>query len=112
MDGQYGRNGAPIPDKLKLLRACLSCKLIKTTEQWRENGCENCQEKYHGIDSINYTTPTFKGSDEQTKRSESNRARAAGRGEDVSIHASILTDPCTHCLLRWFFCCPFFLAAA
>ena len=68
MDGQYGRNGAPIPDKLKLLRACLSCKLIKTTEQWRENGCENCQEKYHGIDSINYTTPTFKGSGEQTNR--------------------------------------------
>lgn len=61
-DANYGRNGAPPPDKLKQLRACLTCKLIKTSEQWRENGCENCADRYNGIDSISYTTPTFKGS--------------------------------------------------
>jgi transcription elongation factor SPT4 len=66
MDTGYLRNGAVFPDKLKQLRACLSCRLIKTTEQWRAEGCENCGDKYHGIDAFSYTTPTFKGSEAQT----------------------------------------------
>jgi transcription elongation factor SPT4 len=57
----YLRNGAVFPDKLRQLRACLSCKLIKTSEQWRAEGCENCSDKFHGIDSFSYTTPTFQG---------------------------------------------------
>lgn len=68
-------NNAPIPDKLKQLRACLSCKLIKTTEQWREGGCENCvaEDKFNGIDSMTYTTPTFKGSEKTSAASSITR---------------------------------------
>merc|ERR1711983_96243 len=31
-----------IPKDLRQLRACLSCSLIKTFDQWETDGCENC----------------------------------------------------------------------
>ncbi|CAM9715785.1 unnamed protein product [Ectocarpus fasciculatus] len=33
---------ADIPDEYKHARACLRCTLVKTFEQFYENGCENC----------------------------------------------------------------------
>merc|ERR1712018_208239 len=31
-----------IPKDLRQLRACLSCSLVKTFDQWENDGCENC----------------------------------------------------------------------
>lgn len=33
---------APAPTELKNLRCCIPCQLIKTFEQFYEEGCENC----------------------------------------------------------------------
>ena len=33
----------PIPTKLKQLRACLLCRLIKSYDQFRLHGCDNCE---------------------------------------------------------------------
>ena len=33
---------APIPMDMKGLRACMSCLLVKTFQQFYEDGCENC----------------------------------------------------------------------
>ena len=43
------------------LRACLSCKLIKSADDW-DNGCDNCQQsvEIYG-DYDNWTTPSFTG---------------------------------------------------
>ncbi|CAL9205974.1 unnamed protein product [Musa hybrid cultivar] len=46
------------------LRACLRCRLVKTYDQFRESGCENCpfleMEKEHD-NVVNCTTPNFTG---------------------------------------------------
>ncbi|KAL9644987.1 hypothetical protein ABK040_004480 [Willaertia magna] len=31
-----------IPSNLRQLRACITCGLVKTAEQFKTNGCENC----------------------------------------------------------------------
>lgn len=33
---------ASVPDNLRQLRACMSCSLIKTFEQFIKEGCDNC----------------------------------------------------------------------
>ena len=33
-----------VPTNLKQLRACLKCALVKTFDQFYQNGCENCEE--------------------------------------------------------------------
>ena len=33
---------ASVPDQLKGVRACKRCGIIKTVEQFLDNGCENC----------------------------------------------------------------------
>jgi len=49
-----------VPSKLKNLRSCLQCKLIKTYEQFSDHGCENCLDLSET--PVNqYTTPTFHG---------------------------------------------------
>ena len=65
------RNAAAPPDKMKTgaLRACLTCKLLKTMEQFRQDGCDNCGE-LSGYDTQSYTTPTFKGSHTPTQRND------------------------------------------
>ncbi|CAL5061537.1 unnamed protein product [Urochloa decumbens] len=46
------------------LRACLRCRLVKTYDQFRQNGCENCpfleMDKEHD-NVVNCTTPNFTG---------------------------------------------------
>ena len=42
------------------LRACLSCKLIKSQDDWL-NGCENCNNQLRYGDYDNWTTPSFTG---------------------------------------------------
>ncbi|XP_072984722.1 transcription elongation factor SPT4 homolog 1-like isoform X2 [Typha latifolia] len=46
------------------LRACLRCRLVKTYDQFRESGCENCpfleMDKEHD-NVVNCTTPNFTG---------------------------------------------------
>uniref|UniRef100_A0A7N2R254 Spt4/RpoE2 zinc finger domain-containing protein n=1 Tax=Quercus lobata TaxID=97700 RepID=A0A7N2R254_QUELO len=46
------------------LRACLRCRLIKTYDQFRESGCENCpffkmDEDHERV--VDCTTPNFNG---------------------------------------------------
>lgn len=45
------------PSSLKKLRACLSCHLIKTEEQFLKEGCENCKNFFNK----NEITQHFKG---------------------------------------------------
>lgn len=47
------------PEKPKTLRACLVCKLVKTRDQWRSEGCHNC--RYRPQEYMNQTTPKFTG---------------------------------------------------
>ncbi|KAL3579607.1 hypothetical protein D5086_021111 [Populus alba] len=46
------------------LRACLRCRLVKTYDQFRESGCENCpffkmDEDHERV--VDCTTPNFTG---------------------------------------------------
>uniref|UniRef100_A0A803R7L3 Spt4/RpoE2 zinc finger domain-containing protein n=1 Tax=Cannabis sativa TaxID=3483 RepID=A0A803R7L3_CANSA len=46
------------------LRACLRCRLVKTYDQFRESGCENCpffkmDEDHERV--VDCTTPNFNG---------------------------------------------------
>ncbi|XP_021887493.1 transcription elongation factor SPT4 homolog 1-like, partial [Carica papaya] len=46
------------------LRACLRCRLVKTYDQFRESGCENCpffkmDDDHERI--VDCTTPNFNG---------------------------------------------------
>eukprot|EP00250_Pteridium_aquilinum_P005350 c15458_g1_i1 orf=184-534(+) len=46
------------------LRACLRCRLVKTYDQFKDVGCENCQffSMEHDHDRVlECTTPTFSG---------------------------------------------------
>ena len=40
-----------IPKDLRGLRACLSCSLIKTMEQFESDGCDNCDSFLHMRDN-------------------------------------------------------------
>lgn len=52
--------GAPAPTKLRQLRACLRCKLVKTYDQFESQGCDNgCFEANTSLNTL--TTPTFHG---------------------------------------------------
>eukprot|EP01098_Paradermamoeba_levis_P014338 TRINITY_DN680_c0_g1_i2.p2 TRINITY_DN680_c0_g1~~TRINITY_DN680_c0_g1_i2.p2 ORF type:complete len:121 (-),score=23.63 TRINITY_DN680_c0_g1_i2:198-560(-) len=42
MDGEVIPGEEVLPIEFKRLRACLFCALIKTEQQFKENGCENC----------------------------------------------------------------------
>ena len=42
---------ADIPNDLKSLRACLRCSLLKSFQQFYENGCENCDHFLYMKDS-------------------------------------------------------------
>ncbi|CAG9460141.1 unnamed protein product [Pedinophyceae sp. YPF-701] len=50
---------AQIPAGMKDLRCCRTCKLIKTYDQFEEQGCDNCQ--WDGNDAPDYTTAEFTG---------------------------------------------------
>lgn len=56
-DREKKSDQAPPPTTLRSLRACLRCKLIKTTEQFKNKGCENCGPNI----SLDRTTPIFHG---------------------------------------------------
>ncbi|GAU39158.1 hypothetical protein TSUD_147800, partial [Trifolium subterraneum] len=46
------------------LRACLRCRLVKTYDQFRESGCENCpflQMEEEQDRAVECTTPNFNG---------------------------------------------------
>jgi len=38
---------ADVPSDLRQLRSCLFCSLVKTWEQFEQEGCENCDEYLH-----------------------------------------------------------------
>ena len=42
---------ADVPNDLKSLRACLRCSLLKSFQQFYENGCENCDHFLYMKDS-------------------------------------------------------------
>ncbi|KAG5239410.1 transcription elongation factor SPT [Salix suchowensis] len=46
------------------LRACFRCRLVKTYDQFRESGCDNCSFFKMGEDHervVDCTTPNFTG---------------------------------------------------
>ncbi|EFC41517.1 predicted protein [Naegleria gruberi] len=47
-----------IPTHFRQLRACLTCGLVKTTDQFKQNGCENCPKDN---DTLSNTTTSFEG---------------------------------------------------
>lgn len=57
--------GNVIPHDLRQLRACMICSLVKTQQQFLENGCENCDEFIElagdGEKISQCTTPSFEG---------------------------------------------------
>ncbi|CAK9170299.1 unnamed protein product [Ilex paraguariensis] len=60
-----GSAAAQIPTSFgQELRACLRCRLVKTYDQFRESGCENCaffkmDEDHERV--VDCTTPNFTG---------------------------------------------------
>ena len=61
MQSEYSKLST-VPDSLKKLRACLTCKLIKSERQFSEGGCENCDTSIElSGDLQNYTTSNFAG---------------------------------------------------
>lgn len=56
---------AVIPHDLRQLRACMICSLVKTHQQFLENGCENCDEFIElagDTEKISQcTSPSFEG---------------------------------------------------
>lgn len=56
---------APVPSSLKNIRACKRCGLLKTFEQFIDDGCENCPFLKMADDNRNvakYTTAFYEGS--------------------------------------------------
>eukprot|EP01028_Stygiella_incarcerata_P013540 TRINITY_DN82755_c0_g1_i1.p1 TRINITY_DN82755_c0_g1~~TRINITY_DN82755_c0_g1_i1.p1 ORF type:complete len:119 (-),score=23.46 TRINITY_DN82755_c0_g1_i1:38-394(-) len=49
-----------VPDSAKDLRACMSCGLVKTKEQFEREGCENCPF-LESFSEDDYTTSSFSG---------------------------------------------------
>ena len=50
------------PNDLKRLRACIHCHLIKTEEQFKETGCENCNISMLDQDTMfDNTSANFEG---------------------------------------------------
>ena len=41
IEGMEGYETEIVPEELKGLRACLSCSLVKTEDQFLQNGCES-----------------------------------------------------------------------
>lgn len=51
-----------VPESLRKLRACLTCKLLKTENQFSLNGCENCRNAIETAQDLqNYTTSNHSG---------------------------------------------------
>jgi len=48
------------PKAMGKLKACLSCKLIKTDEEWN-SGCENCGDMEEHGEPSRWTTANFTG---------------------------------------------------
>ena len=64
-DNRNNSNQYVLPDKgsgAGRLRACLSCKLIRSERDFSEKGCENCGDSVDIYGSVdNWTTPSFVG---------------------------------------------------
>ena len=52
---------ASVPNNLKTLRACKRCGLIKTQEQFYDDGCENCPflDMVDNMERVNSCTTAF-----------------------------------------------------
>ncbi|XP_051123681.1 transcription elongation factor SPT4 homolog 2-like isoform X1 [Andrographis paniculata] len=69
MAGHGGGGGGPAAAQIPTsfgheLRACLRCRLVKTYDQFRESGCENCpvlqmEDDHERV--VEATTPNFTG---------------------------------------------------
>uniref|UniRef100_A0A0G4G9U6 Spt4/RpoE2 zinc finger domain-containing protein n=1 Tax=Chromera velia CCMP2878 TaxID=1169474 RepID=A0A0G4G9U6_9ALVE len=75
-----------VPKSVKRLRACLTCKLVKTYEQFYDSGCDNCVEfaiqgERNAVES--YTTAEFAGFISMMEPSTSFAARVNGLGKRV-----------------------------
>ena len=57
-DGLLAKNTTP--SDIRHLRACVACKLVKTIEQFRNDGCDNCKLP-RGEDYRDYTSESFEG---------------------------------------------------
>ena len=68
------------PTELKKLRACADCHLVKTFEQFRKEGCENCNVK--GNEMVEKLTKNFNGIIAITNPKKSWAARYLGKGKN------------------------------
>lgn len=54
-----------VPASLKSLRCCMLCKMIKSFEQFRNDGCDNCEELLNMRDNservLDCTSASFTG---------------------------------------------------
>lgn len=73
------------PERMRNLRACLSCKLVKTYDQFVNDGCENCPD-YQRVQR--FTTPTFHGLIAMTDPNKSWVAKWQTQG----MHACVLCE--------------------
>ena len=53
-------NSYSYPTQLKKLRACIRCHLVKTEEQFKKEGCDNCRDTLNN-EILEKITPHFKG---------------------------------------------------
>ena len=73
------REELSVPSGLKGLRACIVCMLVKTSEQFSDDGCENCRSVFTPDDYPIFTTPYYLGCAAMMKPKESWVARTFGR---------------------------------
>ena len=69
------------PSSLKQLRAYTQCRLIKTENQFKKEGCENCGINPKEI--LQYITPHFKGMIAITYPEESWCAKWLGKSKYI-----------------------------
>ncbi|EAL64810.1 transcription initiation factor Spt4 [Dictyostelium discoideum AX4] len=55
MSKRSGRDESIVPSSFKHARACTECGLVKSAQQFEDNGCENCSS------SSSSTTQNFEG---------------------------------------------------
>ena len=66
-DGQGADQMANLPSELKGLRACMVCTLVKTMNQFLDQGCDNC-ERFLQVGAASSSHPTCSGRPQRLSR--------------------------------------------
>lgn len=97
LDDEPGESTAPsVPIGVKKLRACLVSRLVKTENQWLDEGCENVPELPIRGDRdamLQSTTPHFDGQAARAPRREARRRPRGARGAALTRARAPLARP-------------------